>query len=213
MTAADHPAAFRAAFDALPLIAILRGLKPDEAIAIGAALVEAGIRIIEVPLNSPEPFTSIERLAKRFGEEAIVGAGTVTVVEEVRRLADCGGRIAVSPHADRAVIAETARLGLASAPGILSPTEAFAALNAGAHALKLFPLEIIGPRGVTAMRAVLPKGLRLIGVGGVSPESIAGLRAAGCDGFGIGGALFKPGATADDVRAKAERFVAAMRAA
>jgi 2-dehydro-3-deoxyphosphogalactonate aldolase len=213
MTTDDHPAAFRAAFDALPLIAILRGLKPDEAIDVGAALVEAGIRIIEVPLNSPEPFMSIERLAKRFGSEAVVGAGTVTKVDEVRRLADCGGRIAVSPHADTGVIAETARLGLASAPGILSPTEAFAALNAGAHALKLFPLEIIGPRGVTAMRAVLPRGLRLIGVGGVSPESIADLKKAGCDGFGIGGALYKPGATAADVRAKAERFVASMRAA
>ncbi|MGL5113791.1 MAG: 2-dehydro-3-deoxy-6-phosphogalactonate aldolase, partial [Beijerinckiaceae bacterium] len=150
-----------------PLIAILRGVQPEQAVQIGDALFQAGFRIIEVPLNSPLPFDSIEKLVRTFGDRAIIGAGTVTTVDEVRELARIGARAVISPHADLAVIEATVRAGLVSLPGIMSPTEAFAALKAGAHALKLFPMEVIGAAGVKAMRAVLPKTTRLIAVGGV----------------------------------------------
>jgi len=203
-------ARFAAEFSACPLVAILRGVKPDEVEAIGEALVEAGFRLIEVPLNSPEPFDSIARLARRLGSRALVGAGTVSDAAEVAELKRIGAHLVVSPHSDVEVIRATRAAGLLSVPGILSPSEAFAALKAGASALKLFPMEMIGASGVKAMRAVLPRGVRLIAVGGVEPASLAGLRAVGCDGFGLGSALYRPGAGAPQVRAAAERFIAAL---
>jgi 2-dehydro-3-deoxyphosphogalactonate aldolase len=203
-------AAFRAHLAACPIVAILRGLTPAEADDIGAALVEAGIRIIEVPLNSPDPLASIERLARRFGDIATIGAGTVLDVPAVRSVRDAGGRIIVSPNSNIDVIVAAAAAGLVSAPGYFTPTEAFAALRAGAHALKLFPAEAASPAVLKAQRAVLPKDLAVLAVGGVTPENIATWRAAGADGFGIGSALYKPGMGAADVAAAARSFVAAL---
>lgn len=212
MTTTDAPAALRAALTAMPLIAILRGITPPEAFDVGTALVDAGFRIIEVPLNSPSAFDSIERMKRGLGTRALIGAGTVTTPDEVRRLADVGGDIAVSPHTDPAVIEATCAHGMISAPGVLSPTEAFAALKAGAHALKLFPLEIIGPRGIGALRAVLPDNVTLIGVGGVTSATLPSLRAAGCHAFGTGSSLYRSGMTSSEVRTRATEFVAAARA-
>jgi 2-dehydro-3-deoxyphosphogalactonate aldolase len=206
-------ARFEALFATMPLVAILRGLSPAEAEPIGEALIEAGIRLVEVPLNSPDPFVSIAMLARRFGEAAMIGAGTVLDPAQAARLAEAGGTLCVSPHADIAVIRAARASGLVSLPGIATPTEAFAAIAAGANALKLFPMEMIGAAGVKAMRAVLPKGLRLIAVGGVSPATIPGLKAAGCDGFGLGSSLYKPGMTPEAVGAVARACVAAVRAA
>ena len=203
-------ARFDAAFAACPLVAILRGVRPDEVEAIGEALVAAGFRLIEVPLNSPQPFDSIARLARRLDGRALVGAGTVTDVAEVAQLARIGAALVVSPHTDPEVIGATRAAGMISLPGILSPSEAFAALKAGAHGLKLFPMEMIGASGVKAMRAVLPRGVRLIAVGGVGVAEMPALRAAGCDGFGLGSALYKPGASVTEVAATAGRFVAAL---
>ena len=205
-------ARFDAAFAACPLVAILRGLEPREAEAIGDVLVEAGLGLIEVPLNSPDPFASIAALVKRFGDRAMIGAGTVMETRQITELKRIGATLAISPHADPELIRAAREAGLISMPGILSPTEAFAAIRAGANALKLFPMEIIGLSGVKAMRAVLPRGLRLIAVGGVGPATLRDLRAAGCDGFGLGSALFKPGRTPEAVRAVAEASVTALRA-
>ncbi|WP_375397620.1 2-dehydro-3-deoxy-6-phosphogalactonate aldolase [uncultured Sphingomonas sp.] len=202
--------AFRRHFAACPLIAITRGVTPDEVEAIGAALIEAGIRIIEVPLNSPAPFDSIARLVRAFGGEALVGAGTVLRADDVARVADAGGGIVVSPGADSAVIAASARAGLVSAPGYFTPTEAFAALDAGAHVLKLFPAEAAPPAVVKAQRAVLPKDVPLVMVGGITPDKMAAYADAGANGFGLGGALYKPGQTAAQVGAQARGFVAAL---
>jgi 2-dehydro-3-deoxyphosphogalactonate aldolase len=196
---------------ALPLVAILRGLAPDEALAIGAVLVEAGFRIIEVPLNSPQPFQSIEALARRFGDVCIVGAGTVLDPTAVARLEAAGGELVVMPHGDKDVIKAAKAMGLACVPGIATPTEAFAALAAGADALKLFPAEILPPAAVKAMLAVLPKGTALLPVGGIAPESMAAYVAAGAKGFGLGSALFKPGMTAADVGERAAAFIRAFR--
>jgi 2-dehydro-3-deoxyphosphogalactonate aldolase len=190
----------------LPLVAILRGVRPDEAVGIGRALLDAGFRIIEVPLNSPEPFDSIGRLAAAFGERALVGAGTVLAPADVGRLAAAGGRLVVMPHADPAVIAEAKRQGLLSLPGVATPTEAFAALAAGADGLKLFPGELIGPPVVKALRAVLPPEVRLFPVGGITPEAMAAYVAAGADGFGLGSALYKRGMTAAEVARTATGF-------
>lgn len=201
---------FDSAFTACPLVAILRGVRPDEVEAIGDVLVAAGVRLIEVPLNSPQPFDSIARLVRRLAGQALVGAGTVTDVAEVAELARIGAELVVSPHTDVAVIRATRAAGMISLPGILSPSEAFAALKAGAHGLKLFPMEMIGASGVKAMRAVLPKGTRLIAVGGVDVAEIPALRRAGCDGFGLGSALYKPGASAETVALAAARFMAAL---
>ena len=195
----------------LPLIAILRGLRPEEAEAIGAALVDAGIRIIEVPLNSPEPFASIRRLVDRFTARAVVGAGTVLETGQVSRLADAGGSLVVMPHGDAAVIAAAKAAGMACLPGVATPTEAFAALRAGADGLKLFPAETLGPAAVKAWRAVLPAGTKLLPVGGIIPEGMAAWRAAGAAGFGLGSALYRPGTTADEVAATARSFVTAWR--
>ena len=198
--------------DALPLIAILRGLDPDEAVAVGEALCDAGFRCLEVPLNSPRPLESIARLAERFGESMLVGAGTVlspTAVDEVK---GAGGRVIISPNANPAVIAHAKALGLVSLPGIFTPTEAFAALDAGADGLKLFPAEIAGAKGLKALKAVLPKTVPVYAVGGVAPDSMADWCAAGADGFGIGSALYAPGVTAEEVGRRAVAFVAAWSA-
>lgn len=202
-------ARFDTAFAACPLIAILRGVRPDEAVPIGEALVAVGFRLIEVPLNSPDPFESIARLIARFGQDAVIGAGTVTRPSEVSELARIGASMVISPHTDLAVIGASVEAGLVSLPGCMSPSEAFAALGAGAHALKLFPMEVIGPGGVKAMRAVLPQATRLIAVGGIDTTTIPPLRAAGCAGFGIGSTLYKPGMSAAEVGERAAALLLA----
>jgi 2-dehydro-3-deoxyphosphogalactonate aldolase len=201
---------FKAAMRELPLIAILRGLKPAEADAIGDVLIEAGFRLIEVPLNSPQPFDSIARLRKRL-PQAVVGAGTVLTAAEARDVAAAGGELVVAPNFERDVVVETVRLGMASLPGILTPTEAFAALAAGAHGLKLFPAELASPAVVRAMLAVLPKGTPMIPVGGIAADNLAGWHAAGAAGFGLGSSLYKPGDDAATVRAKAAKIVSAFK--
>ena len=206
----DALALFRGCFATCPLIAIIRGVTPDEAEPIGRALIASGIRIIEVPLNSPEPLESIRRLAIAFGDRALIGAGTVLTAGQVSEVAEAGGRIIVSPSTDAAVIAASAKAGLVSSPGYFTPSEAFTALQAGAHALKLFPAEAASPAVVKAQRAVLPKEVPLIVVGGVTPESMAAWRAAGADGFGLGGGLYRAGQTADETAAKARTYVAAL---
>lgn len=191
------------------IIAILRGVKPDEAAGIGAALIEAGITSIEVPLNSPAPFRSIENLAHRFHGAALIGAGTVLTPDEVGQVAESGGRLVVSPNADLAVIAATVRRRLQSWPGVMTPTEAFAALQAGATGLKLFPGNLIGPAGLKALRAVLPGGTQVYAVGGAGPENFAQWAQAGADGFGLGTAIYTPGLSAAEVGARAKAIVSA----
>ena len=193
--------------DALPLVAILRGLTPEEAVEVGEALLGAGFTCLEVPLNSPRPLESIRLLREALGDRALVGAGTVLTPEAVREVVGAGGQIIISPNADADVIGETVAAGALSMPGVFTATEAFAALKAGAQVLKLFPSEIAGPAGLKALRAVLPSGQRLYAVGGVTPETLAHWHSAGASGFGIGGALFKPGMTAADVGARARAFV------
>ena len=207
----DAPAFFRACFAECPLVAIIRGVTPGEAEGIGRALVEAGIRIIEVPLNSPEPLESIRRLVAAFGDGALIGAGTVLDVRQVAEVAEAGGRIIVSPGTDAAVIEASVQAGLVSSPGYFTPSEAFVALKAGAHALKLFPAEAAPPAVVKAQRAVLPKEVPLIVVGGVTPEKMAAYREAGADGFGLGGGLYRPGQSSAETAAKARAYVAAAR--
>ncbi|WP_137895870.1 2-dehydro-3-deoxy-6-phosphogalactonate aldolase [Ramlibacter sp. 2FC] len=199
------------ALAALPLVAILRGLTPAEAPAIGAALVDSGFRLIEVPLNSPQPLDSIARLAEAF-PQALVGAGTVLSAEAVREVRAAGGQLIVSPNFDPAVVREAVALGLACLPGVMTPSEAFGALAAGAHGLKLFPAEMVSPAVVKALRAVLPKGVPVLPVGGVTPDNMAIYRAAGADGFGIGSALYQPGKSAEAVRRAALAFAAACAA-
>ena len=193
-----------------PLVAIIRGVTPDEVEAIGEAIYEAGIRIIEVPLNSPDPLASIGRLADAMGDRAIVGAGTVLDVADVARVRDVGGQIVVSPSGDPEVIAATVAAGMISAPGYFTPSEAFTALKAGAHALKLFPAEGAPPAVVKAQRAVLPRDVPLIVVGGVTPDNMAAYLAAGASGFGLGGNLYKPGQTPEATGAKARAYVAGL---
>jgi 2-dehydro-3-deoxyphosphogalactonate aldolase len=202
--------AFHAHFAACPLVAIIRGVAPDAAVGIGEALVAAGIRIIEVPLNSPDPFASIAALSKALGPAATVGAGTVLHAVEVGRVADAGGTLVVSPNTDAAVIAATAAAGLVAAPGYFTPSEAFAALAAGAHVLKLFPAEAASPIVLKAQRAVLPKEVPILPVGGITPESMAAWTAARADGFGLGGGLYAPGRSAADVGERARAYVAAL---
>ena len=203
---------FRDYLSAFPLVAILRGLKPEDAGAIGEALVEAGFRIIEVPLNSPEPFQSIERMAKRFGADVLVGAGTVLDPADVGRVGDAGGRLIVMPHGDLAVVKRAVELGLACTPGVVTPTEAFAALGAGAAALKVFPAENLPPAVVKAWRAVLPSETLLLPVGGIVPESMGPYVDAGASGFGLGSALFAPSSSLAEVRENARRFASAWAA-
>jgi 2-dehydro-3-deoxyphosphogalactonate aldolase len=201
----DTKTAWQQAMQQLPLVAILRGISPAEAADVGQALWDAGWRLLEVPLNSPEPLKSIEILARRF-PQALVGAGTVRSAAEVRQVQDSGGRIIVSPHCDARVIRAAVERGLLSLPGVMTPSEAFAALDAGATALKLFPAEMIPPAAVKAMRAVLPASLQLLPVGGIGPTTMAPYRAAGASGFGIGSALYKPGMDAAAVAASARAF-------
>lgn len=202
---------FDTAFAANPLIAILRGLRPDEAADTAAALTGAGFTILEVPLNSPGPLDSIARMVAAV-PDAIVGAGTVLTPDQVGAVADAGGRIIIAPNFDPRVAAEARRLNLAYCPGVGTVSEAFAALEAGAAALKLFPAEMIPPAAVKAMRAVLPRQTRLLPVGGIDPATMAGYRQAGADGFGLGSALFRPGQDAETTGAQARAFVAAWRA-
>ncbi len=196
-----------------PVIAILRGVTPDEVFEIGAALADAGIAIIEVPLNSPEPMRSIGRLAQRFGDRCLIGAGTVMSPDDVAAVAGVGGKLIVMPHSDPDVIAAARRAGLACIPGVATPTEGFAALAAGASALKLFPGEALPPKVVAAWRAVFPATVRLIPVGGVNVDTMADYLAAGASGFGIGSALYKPGMRASEVARNARRMVGAVDAA
>ena len=198
-------------FNRMPLVAILRGLAPENAVEIGDRLVEAGFTTLEVPLNSPDPLESIARLAKRHGQHALVGAGTVLSAADVTPIAEAGGTLVVMPHSDAKVIAEAKRLGLVCAPGVATPTEAFAALGAGADLLKLFPAELLAPPVVKAWRAVLPDDAPLVPVGGIAPASMAAYWEAGVSGFGLGSALYRPRDTADAVASKAESFVAAFR--
>jgi 2-dehydro-3-deoxyphosphogalactonate aldolase len=193
-----------------PIVAILRGVKPDEAEAIVEVLAESKILVVEVPLNSPQPFDSIEKLARRFGKQMLVGAGTVMSIEAVQRVADAGGGLIVTPHAEVNIAAQAKASGLFAIPGFLTPTEAFALLNAGADALKLFPAEAMSPAVLNALRAVFPPGTDVLAVGGVTPATLASWRRAGAAGFGIGSSIYKPGDTASDVRVKAKALMAAL---
>ena len=199
---------FNAAMQALPLVAILRGLSPAEAADVGDAIVEPGFRLLEVPLNSPQPLESIALMRQRF-PPALVGAGTVLDAKQVREVHAAGGELIVSPNFNADVIAEAARLGMACLPGVMTPTEAFGALAAGATGLKLFPAELASPAVVKALLAVLPAGTPVMPVGGIAPDNMGTWRAAGAAGFGIGSSLYKPGKTATAVREDAQRFVAA----
>lgn len=200
------------ALAASPLLAILRGVSPAEVEAIGEVLVANGFPILEVPLNSPEPYDSIARLAKRFGDQAIVGAGTVLKPEEVSRVADAGGRIIVAPNFNAEVVRATRRQGLISVPGVLTPSEAFAALDAGATALKIFPGDAISPAVIKAMRAVLPRESRLVVTGGVGEANMADFLNAGANGVGIGSSLYKPGKALAEVEQAAKALAAAAAA-
>jgi 2-dehydro-3-deoxyphosphogalactonate aldolase len=191
------------------LVAILRGVKPDEVEAITAALEDSGIAIVEVPLNSPDPIESIGRLARRFGDRLLIGAGTVMTPEDVWRVATAGGRLIVTPHASAAVTRAARQLGLFAVPGFFTPTEAFAMLDAGANALKLFPSEAASPKVLRAIRAVLPAGTAVLPVGGIDASNMADWRAAGAAGFGIGSAIYKPGDTPATVAQKARLLMSA----
>ncbi len=195
------------------IIAILRGIRPDEAIPATEALIGAGITMIEVPLNSPQPIRSIEAMVQAAGDRAVIGAGTVLTVDEVTEVAKAGGRLIVSPNTDPAVIAATKAKQLQSWPGVMTPTECFVALAAGADGLKFFPGSLIGTSGLKAIRAILPQGLRVYAVGGAGPENFAEWRASGADGFGIGTALYTPGMAVDDIAARASAIVGAYDAA
>ncbi len=195
---------------ACPLVAILRGIRPDEAEPICDALAAAGLRVVEVPLNSPDPFSSIACLARRFGGTMLVGAGTVMRAADVDRVADAGGRLIVTPHADPAIVRAAKARGLLAVPGFFTPAEAFSLLDAGADALKLFPAEGGSPAMLRALRAVLPPGMMVLPVGGIDATNLAAWRAAGAAGFGIGSALYKPGDTAATVAAKAGALTAAL---
>ncbi|HDZ45649.1 hypothetical protein LCGC14_0097640 [marine sediment metagenome] len=196
----------------LPLIGILRGVTPDEVIDIAKAVLSSGISQIEVPLNSPKPLESIRRLVDTFGERAVIGAGTVLTPAQVRDVYAAGGRLIVSPNCRPAVIEETHKLGMASWPGIVTPSEAFDALDAGATGLKLFPALQVGLEGMKAVRAVLPSGTLLYAVGGVGVDNFAEWRAAGIDGAGLGSALYKPGQNASQVAKQAQALVDAWEA-
>ena len=202
---------FRRYFAECPLVAIIRGVTPADAHDTAAALFEAGIRIIEVPLNSPDPFESIRIIADAFGDRALVGAGTVLELSGVNKVKEAGGRLIVSPNTNTDVIKAAVAAGLVSSPGYFTPSEAFAAIEAGAHSIKLFPAEAASPAVVKAQKAVLPGDIPLIVVGGVTPQSIPEWLAAGADGFGLGGGLYKPGQDAQTTLTKARDYVEAVR--
>ena len=196
----------------LPLVAVLRGITPDEVEAVGIALAESGFRILEVPLNSPDPFESITRMTREFSEHSLIGAGTVLKVADVAHVAEAGGRLIVMPHADVAVVREAKRLGLLCLPGVATTTEAFAALDAGADGLKMFPAEQLSPAVLKAWRAVLPKETLVFPVGGIRPDNMAEYWAAGANGFGTGSNLYQPGASAEAVRTVAAKYAAGFAA-
>ncbi len=208
MSAADI---FHRHFAACPLVAIIRGVTPDDAEPTARAIFDAGIRIIEVPLNSPDPFASIERIAAAVGDHALVGAGTVLDPLDVHRVGDAGGRLIVSPNMEPQVIRAAVEAGMVSCPGVFTPTEAFTAIAAGAHALKLFPAEAASPAVVKAQRAVLPNDVPMIVVGGVTAESMPSWIEAGADGFGLGSGVYVAGQTPEVTAEKARGFVAAVR--
>ncbi|MDQ7987797.1 2-dehydro-3-deoxy-6-phosphogalactonate aldolase [Pseudomonas sp. G34] len=196
----------------LPLIAILRGVTPQEIVPVGRALYEAGFRAIEIPLNSPEPLHSISLLAAELGDRALIGAGTVLSVQQVEEVAQAGGRLIVSPNCNAQVIQASRKLGVFSAPGVATPSEGFAALEAGAHVLKLFPAEQFSPQIVKAWRAVFARDIALLPVGGITPTNMAPYMDAGASGFGLGSALYKPGMGAAEVARNAAAFVSAWQA-
>jgi 2-dehydro-3-deoxyphosphogalactonate aldolase len=200
-----------ALFESMPLVAILRGITPDEIVPVGRALFDAGFRWIEVPLNSPQPLESIRRLGVELGNSARVGAGTVLTPSQVEEVAAVGGTLIFSPNTNAAVIRAAKSAGLFCAPGVATPTEGFAALEAGADLLKLFPAEHLGPEVVKAWKAVFPKELPLVPVGGITPQNMGAYIAAGARGFGLGSSLYKPGVSPETVRVQAEVFVAAWR--
>jgi len=195
------------ALDRLPLIAILRGLEPEQALEVGHVLIDEGFQVIEVPLNSPRPLESIELLAEAFSHRAIIGAGTVLRASDIGDVAKAGGRLVVMPHADTSLIRKTDHLGLFCIPGVATPTEAFAALESGADCLKLFPAEAIPPAVVKAWRAVLHPPVKLLPVGGITADSITAYIEAGASGFGLGSALFKPGMSLETIADNAKTFV------
>jgi len=196
------------------LVAILRGITPDEVDPLVGTLIDSGFTAIEIPLNSPTPFESIARAVElsraRGGPERLIGAGTVLTAEDVDRVKGCGGNLVVSPNVDRAVIVRALELGMRVMPGVMTPTEALAAIDAGARDLKFFPASLLGPDGIKAIRAVLPEDVRIYAVGGVGADDFAAYTGAGVFGFGLGSSLFKPGADADVVRAAAEACMAAI---
>lgn len=196
----------------LPLVAILRGLEPSAAVAVGRVIADSGFRVLEVPLNSPQPLDSIRRLQDALGDRCLIGAGTVLSAASVRVVADAGGRLIVMPHADGDVIGAARDAGLLCVPGVATPTEAFAALGAGANALKAFPAELVTPAVLRAWRAVIPAEVPILPVGGIEPAGMRAYVAAGASGFGIGSALFKPGRAIEDIGRSARDFAAAWRA-
>ena len=212
METRENLARFDTLFRQCPLVAILRGVEPAEVLQIAQGLLRSGIRLIEVPLNSPRPMDSIRLLVKALGAEAMIGAGTVTSVAQVLELADLGGTLVVSPNFDEEVVQQTVRSGLVSLPGVATPSEAFRAVRVGAHAIKAFPAEQIGVAGLKAWHSVLPKGIRVLAVGGVDVTTIPTLRAAGVVGFGVGSSLYRPGQSAADVELRAKKLVAACAA-
>ncbi len=203
--------AFDSRLSAMPVVAILRGVRPDEMEAVGEAIIAAGITILEVPLNSPDPFASIEIMARCFTRRAIIGAGTVLNTADVSRCKDAGSQLIVSPNMQPEVIKATVAGGMISAPGCLTPSEAFNALDAGAHAVKLFPGELVSPASVKAMRAVLPANAKLLVVGGVTTDNLSAYRDAGATGFGVGGSIYRAGDSPAAVGANAKAFANMLR--
>lgn len=198
-------------FGDLPLIAILRGVMPDEVVGIGETLEGEGFRVVEVPLNSPDPFESIALLAERFGGRMMIGGGTILTAEQVQAVHDAGGRLVVAPNLNERVAERALALGMDYCPGVQTPTEAFRAIDLGATAIKLFPAELMPPAGLKAMKAVLPPDVQTIPVGGITPETMASYLDVGASGFGLGSALYRPGDTAATIGGNARAFVAALR--